>query len=93
MKRNLKEVFSKFAKRSALAAGVVTGLVHGASSYAAGEGLAIVAKDDTTGAVTFSPDALANPIIDAVIECAKWGALVALVFIGVYIILKMFKGK
>ena len=65
-----------------------TGVVH-----AAGEGLAIVAQDGTSGAITFAPEALASPIIDAAIATAKWGALVALVFIGIYIIVKMFKGK
>ena len=55
-------------------------------------GLAIVTKDAVTNAVTFSPEVLATPIIDAVLKTAKWGALIALIGIGIYIIVKMFKG-
>ena len=57
------------------------------------QGLDIITKNATTGVPEFHPDAMANPIIDAVIDTAKWGALVALVFIGLYIIIRMFKGK
>jgi len=58
---------------------------------ASAAGLEIVSE--TAGVVTFSPSALATPIMAAVIDTVKYSALIALIFIGVYIIIKMFSGK
>ncbi|MEI7504258.1 MAG: hypothetical protein WCJ61_13340 [Paludibacter sp.] len=74
---------------------MVVGALVSSAAFAeeAAGGLAIVTKDATTNAVIFAPDVLALPIIDAVLKTAKWGALVALIGIGIYIIVRMFKGK
>ena len=63
----------------------------GARAGAFAAGLEVVSEE--AGVVTFSPEALATPIMSAVIDTVKYSALIALIFIGVYIIIKMFSGK
>ncbi len=89
-----KKCFEKaksVAMTVAVGAVVALGSLVSANAQAVDEGLGIVTKE-AGAAPVFHPEALANPIIDAVISTAKWGALIALVGIGIYIIIRMFKG-
>lgn len=51
-------------------------------------GLAIVTKE-SDGSVSFDPSVMASPMIDTVISCVKWGALIAFIVIGAYIVIRL----
>lgn len=83
-----------FAKRhtAALAVGMMC-LAGSAMAEGSSANYAIVSKDASSGAVTFTPENLATPIIDALIAGYKAWGIVALVIIGASLIVYILKKK
>lgn len=82
-----------FAKRhtAALAVGMMC-LAGSAMAEGSSANYAIVSKE-ASGAVTFTPENLATPIIDALIAGYKAWGIVALVIIGASLIVYILKKK
>lgn len=83
--------FEKSKKFFGVAIGVVLALA-GSTSEAALTGLDVV-KEGATGNVEFAPEALAQPVADAIMSTAKWVGVIALIVIGVYVVIKMIRGR
>ncbi len=96
MKKVLRS-FCAYVQKSALAKNLlavfaVMGSLFTASQAMAIQSLEIVSKNATSGNVEFHPETLAEPIIDAIIAAVKYGSVIVLVVLGVYLIYRFFKG-
>lgn len=82
-----------FAKRHTTALAVATMCLAGSAMAEGVPNYAIVSKDASSGAVTFTPENMATPIIDALIAGYKAWGLIALVIIGAGLIIYILKKK